>query len=522
MAKYTDWASLGPHEEAISSARMSGEALAAVPSLAGLSAPARRDAALAELLANQSVRKTFEEYGALGDGVTDDSTSINAAFAAGGFYDGGFKTYLCGSALMLSTAGTYVTGFPMFKAAPGATFETLLSITAASDVVLDGLSLNANGANRTPQSTGFRCLLANTVSRLRLERIFATNSLGPPSGSDFTVGVATCTDVFIDRVLVVEGGTVSRPCDGIYIGTSTNVVIGRVVAKNCYDTAVVFESCTNVSLTNWVSDGCRSGLGISVLSAADCGNINCAGGIISNWNASVTGGISITSTGSTNNTLRNVSVSDVVMERSSGDGPAVYVRKGSSGTGYVDGVTLGNLRIKGAGTHGVIIEGHNVLVQDCEVENITGAGASCITVLTGGWTNAMVRGGVYRHDANGVIIAINAGAVDATVENATLIGDGTNSTWGVYYFGSQTRPKALWNDIRDTTIGAVGGDNPVVSAMVDGLNNLAITGALRCSGSIGVGNSAAATTPGSIVKKIEVFDTAGVSLGFVPVYDAIT
>jgi len=51
MAKYTDWASLGSHEEAISSARMSGEALAAVPSLAGLSAPARRDAALAELLA---------------------------------------------------------------------------------------------------------------------------------------------------------------------------------------------------------------------------------------------------------------------------------------------------------------------------------------------------------------------------------------------------------------------------------------------------------------------------------------
>jgi hypothetical protein len=39
---------------------------------------------------------------------------------------------------------------------------------------------------------------------------------------------------------------------------------------------------------------------------------------------------------------------------------------------------------------------------------------------------------------------------------------------------------------------------------------------------IGVGNSAAATTPGSVVKKIQVFDASGASLGYVAVYDAIT
>ena len=44
---------------------------------------------------------------------------------------------------------------------------------------------------------------------------------------------------------------------------------------------------------------------------------------------------------------------------------------------------------------------------------------------------------------------------------------------------------------------------------------------LRVQGNLGVGNSAAATTPGSVVKKIEVFDASGISLGFVPVYDAI-
>lgn len=41
-------------------------------------------------------------------------------------------------------------------------------------------------------------------------------------------------------------------------------------------------------------------------------------------------------------------------------------------------------------------------------------------------------------------------------------------------------------------------------------------------GSLGVGNSASATTPGTVVKKIEVFDASGTSLGFLPVYDSIT
>jgi len=39
---------------------------------------------------------------------------------------------------------------------------------------------------------------------------------------------------------------------------------------------------------------------------------------------------------------------------------------------------------------------------------------------------------------------------------------------------------------------------------------------------LGAGNDAAATTPGSVTKKIEVFDEDGASLGFIPIYDAIT
>lgn len=51
---------------------------------------------------------------------------------------------------------------------------------------------------------------------------------------------------------------------------------------------------------------------------------------------------------------------------------------------------------------------------------------------------------------------------------------------------------------------------------------LSVGGHLLLPGHLGVGNSAAATTPGSVVRKIEIFDSAGSSLGFVPVYNAIT
>ena len=41
-------------------------------------------------------------------------------------------------------------------------------------------------------------------------------------------------------------------------------------------------------------------------------------------------------------------------------------------------------------------------------------------------------------------------------------------------------------------------------------------------GTLGVGNSAAGSTLGNVVKKIEVFDDAGNSLGFLAVYDSIS
>jgi hypothetical protein len=56
---------------------------------------------------------------------------------------------------------------------------------------------------------------------------------------------------------------------------------------------------------------------------------------------------------------------------------------------------------------------------------------------------------------------------------------------------------------------------------VDSTGLGAFVGQVRAA-SLGVGNSAAATTLGAVVKKMQVFDASGASLGFVAIYDAIT
>jgi hypothetical protein len=71
------------------------------------------------------------------------------------------------------------------------------------------------------------------------------------------------------------------------------------------------------------------------------------------------------------------------------------------------------------------------------------------------------------------------------------------------------------------------GSTPNLLLQTDGstevkAGDLKLDNNLRVTGNMGVGNSAAATSLGSVTKKMEIFDAAGVSLGFVPIYDAIT
>lgn len=66
----------------------------------------------------------------------------------------------------------------------------------------------------------------------------------------------------------------------------------------------------------------------------------------------------------------------------------------------------------------------------------------------------------------------------------------------------------------------IAGDGVVVDGITVAGKNA--NGVRLDTGKVGVGNSAAGATLGTVVKKVEIFDASGTSLGFVPVYNTIT
>jgi hypothetical protein len=109
----------------------------------------------------------------------------------------------------------------------------------------------------------------------------------------------------------------------------------------------------------------------------------------------------------------------------------------------------------------------------------------------------------------------------AVTVSRTVAGDAAFSTWKIDGATNDTYYRfILYNSgLHEWGPGNAGRDTNLYRSAENALKTddkfLAVLG-------LGVGNSAAATTLGSVVKKMEVFDASGASLGFVPIYNSIT
>lgn len=66
------------------------------------------------------------------------------------------------------------------------------------------------------------------------------------------------------------------------------------------------------------------------------------------------------------------------------------------------------------------------------------------------------------------------------------------------------------------------GGSGTYQTQFDTAGNAVVTGQVRTTGGLGVGNSATASTLGTLTKKMQVFDASGNSLGYIPIYSSIT
>lgn len=124
----------------------------------------------------------------------------------------------------------------------------------------------------------------------------------------------------------------------------------------------------------------------------------------------------------------------------------------------------------------------------------------------------------YSGDITGTLTAqvrnSSVGANASVVQDLCTAGSGDSYT---RYRNYSTEWYSGYDQSATKLIWGTGGSFAAANKM-----SLDASGNLRIVGSLGVGNSAAATTLGSVVKRMEVFDAAGTSLGFMPIYNSIS
>ena len=446
------------------------------------------------------------DYGAVGDGVADDAAAITAAMAAcpsGGtvFFPAG--TYVVGSTLTIPKNDITLDGGgnSIILAKNATNFEYVLIGTSRVNVQVRNIRINANKAGRSSgQNIRFMGAGFNDCTDCTFSNVYVENARGYSSipGVGLTLGGISVRCKIENCTAANCGDAGTNAADGYFTSGESNLIIGSL-AVNCTDTGFVIESSNASGISGCIARSCNAGAAITNAVNDDKYGNFISGLAVLDWNSTVTGGIQIgcplsTSTGALYDTV----VSDVTIVAvgvGKGVGPAINIRK--TGTPKTVRLTLNNIRIRGASTQGILVDGDQVSIRGCDISGTTSA---CIQFATGSTTNFVsgctMIGGTFGITATGTAIV--------TAE-ANLMSSQTQ--WGVFAFDTSTI-NSMFNIVQSPAINSFGKDAGAALNLVGASTN-----------NLSVNNAAGSATSGSIVDKFVVTDRNGTPLGFVPVYN---
>lgn len=408
----------------------------------------------------------------IGNGTADSAAAINAAIVAANARGGGVVflprgvyiaesqiTLLANVTLMGEGAATII------RAKSTGTQEYVILAQNVAGACVRDLTVDCNQAARVAAGLTGRAVgvaFIDCTEPLAFN-VTARNAVGNSANTIPGIGIVFGGLTFRGRIqscILTDCGVSGRAADGVFMSGTQNLCTDSI-ALNCNDTGFVIESSQYSGLVGCTTNGCSAVAAITNASAV-VSDGNFIDGLTGyNWSSIVTGGIQIGNPSSgTTGDLRNTRVSNVTLERTSGSGPAVNVRR--TGTAKTIDLTLENIRIKGAGTQGMLINAEDVLITDCTIRGQTNN--SAIQIQNGSArisiADCMIRGqftfGVYSD-----------GVSDVDVKDCRIAGDGVNSTHGVYFAGTATSCFAIDNLVTGVTTARVGSDagtTPLVMA----------------------------------------------------------
>jgi len=451
---------------------------------------------------------SVKDFGAAGDGVTDDTTAIQDALDAAPQYSTVFfppGNYIISDELVIPTSNLLITGRARITAKANAQFEFMLKATSLSGITVENLRFDANKNNRSAgATTRFMGVLYAGCTECQFINLRVENCRGYNGVSG--VGIAAAGQSIrcrIEGCVIINcgdaGNTPATDADAIFTSGEQNV-ISNCIAAVCTDTGFVIESSNQSVITGCTARFCGAGAAITSANASDKSGNVIDGLTIWNWKGSV-GAIQIGVPGVYAGNLINSLVSNVVIIAETPTygtpGPAIYF-SGVTGNGVVQGATLSNIRIRGAATQGILLnEGTGVHIHNCYITTTTDA---CIQFNTG--TDHMVTSSYLSGPGS---FGIAAGGTSEVFTSGNVF-NGVGYAIGV---GATASVTSMNNVIKSVTVARWDIAGGAVFNLLGALGNVPI-----------VNNASGSATSGSIVNKYQVLDRDGTILGYVPVYNA--
>lgn len=408
-------------------------------------------------------------YGAVGNGVTDDSAAIDAAIAACSAYSTlvfPAGTYLVSATVTLTVDYVTVRGPGVIKAKNSTNFTPVLSGSGRTGVVLQDIEIDCNKAGRASgQSTTFDGVAFPTSVDCICRNVVVRNTLGYSSSSATSLSASGATRFIADSCRIFDAGSsaTSLPSDGFFVRGDGCKIVNCTVYR-CTDTAYVLEGCNYSQINGSVAIDCPVVGAISNDTAVDCvGNqVNGLTGY-SSYVGSVGGLFELLCVGAGH--LRETQINGLTLRiatAAANGGPAMQVRHTS--TGRVIGASINHPSIDSGGSSTIVAQG--ILISNCDDVQITdpyirldAAAQACIR-FDGACVNGMVKDG-YLTGADYGVLGKDTSAI--TVQATNVKGQ---DLYGIYAADTSTIT-ALFNTITGAGTASSGKDAGGTLSLID-------------------------------------------------------
>lgn len=408
-------------------------------------------------------------------------------------------------------------------------FYILTCAATATDIEVEGITFDGNrddgnhGLSENIAGLWFSNVQRCSVHHCRFTN-FRSEGFYAAKGAGVQPSYISITDCDFDDLGYLEVGDAGLPRQGLAIISGDHLTISGNHFVDIADYCIDLEANTGTETFNDVviadntCDGCDAMVNVAPTTVANATNVAVTGNVGSNIGES---GIDVKATGAT-------IAGNVVPDA---DKWGVRVLSGSLRVA----VTGNTLRITGTdSTYAPIqvdsatyctVVGNTLLgtggaagVREIGTSDFNFFAANAIedstryaTVGAATWTDAVLRGTLSL--TTHLVFLGASGNIEHATEVLNLIGTQVITKIGVTEaFRANASAMLIPGAHNARDLGITG------TRWRTGF----FAGKVQATGGIGVGNSAAATTPGTVTKKMEVFDADGASLGFVAIYDAIT